>query len=341
MRVKVFTGLPPFCNILAAFLLPLVVDRGQRPQRPEDDTVRDRGLDSTTWTLIEESWNQEPSLRPTAAAIASRLNDRNLRGGKPPLQGSSSPKPLIELHESTTEGKLDNIFEQMHLGESTKDVSTDSGYMSGSHLSPEVLNSLETRDATQPVTRDISTFLQCEGELKQKAFRQHGDIRALDGAIQSYRQALLKRPTGSPRRDCSLHILGLALHDRFKQFGNMSALGEGLQRHRQALQLRPAGHPARDETLHALAVALRDRFQKCGNITMLEEAIELHREALDLRVRGSRRRHYSLNDIGMALCDRHHASGDANNLDEAVYRYREALSLRPPGHPWRCAARFV
>lgn len=41
--MKIFTGLPPFCNVLDVFLLPLVVDRGQRPP---DGAVRDRGLDA-------------------------------------------------------------------------------------------------------------------------------------------------------------------------------------------------------------------------------------------------------------------------------------------------------
>jgi hypothetical protein len=50
-----------------------VVKSANRPAKPQADI--DRGLDDKLWSIIQDCWSQEPSNRPTAEEVSSRLCD--------------------------------------------------------------------------------------------------------------------------------------------------------------------------------------------------------------------------------------------------------------------------
>jgi chromosome segregation ATPase len=60
-----------------------VVKSANRPAKPEPQANIDYGFDDKLWSLIEECWSQEPSNRPTAATVSSRLGDVNCYSVKP------------------------------------------------------------------------------------------------------------------------------------------------------------------------------------------------------------------------------------------------------------------
>ena len=55
----------------------------KRPARPQRQADIYHGFDDKLWKLVEECWSQEPSNRPTAATVFSRLGDENGCPAKP------------------------------------------------------------------------------------------------------------------------------------------------------------------------------------------------------------------------------------------------------------------
>lgn len=68
---QVFTGEFPFHDFEREVRVILSVLQGKRPQRPSPDR---NGLDNDVWELIENCWDQNPALRPTAKQIIQRLS---------------------------------------------------------------------------------------------------------------------------------------------------------------------------------------------------------------------------------------------------------------------------
>lgn len=334
------------------FLFQLVVDRSERPSRPDDAICQERGLDDDAWSLVEVAWSQDPTLRPSASSIASRLNEKR--------QSKMHVAPFPEgqrLGHDPSSDSLAISLSSMALREvdANPDISTDSGYASGL-ISPEIIPTspllVRTRSAQlrnpSPSPQSEADRLHAEGQNLLRRHREDGSPVLLDHAVECHRRALQAREVGHPLRDFSLHTLGVALHDQYKQCNSLSSLFDAGHLHRQALELRPVGHPARHDSLHALAIVLRDRFQASGDLPLLEEAIDLHWQALEHRPIGHRKRHYSLHDLAVALRDRYHSAGvglelwkeehysfHEGDLEGAIHFYREALLLRPPGHLWR------
>ncbi|KDQ12659.1 hypothetical protein BOTBODRAFT_634144, partial [Botryobasidium botryosum FD-172 SS1] len=75
---EIFTNLPPFANTPDILLLPLIVDRKQRPPRPADSLSAGRGLNDSIWALVEECWTHDPDQRPAAALVSSQLEGHSV-----------------------------------------------------------------------------------------------------------------------------------------------------------------------------------------------------------------------------------------------------------------------
>jgi len=75
---EIYTGMSPIHNPLAA----------RRPPRP---TEARHGLDDDMWDLIESSWKEEPTVRPTAADALRQISF------KMRFQGKSDVRPATEV----------------------------------------------------------------------------------------------------------------------------------------------------------------------------------------------------------------------------------------------------
>jgi hypothetical protein len=75
---QIFSGDSPFADIRIGWAIAAKVIRGERPFRPSDCkpwgyNCKSLGLDDEMWALVEDCWNTNPDLRPTAREIVQRL----------------------------------------------------------------------------------------------------------------------------------------------------------------------------------------------------------------------------------------------------------------------------
>ena len=69
---ELFTCKNPFHYITSIQALIAAIARGHLPERPSDKDTQSRMTDMW-WKMCSECWNQNPSLRPTMAAIVDRI----------------------------------------------------------------------------------------------------------------------------------------------------------------------------------------------------------------------------------------------------------------------------
>ena len=115
-----------------------VVKYAKRPPKPQANI--DHGLDNTLWSLIEDCWSQEPSNRPTAETVSSRLHDAN----------GFSVKPVFVQHHT-----IPNQVQDRNISINREDSTAGRGSGISSRNQPNVVppfvkpqnvkNSLENR----------------------------------------------------------------------------------------------------------------------------------------------------------------------------------------------------
>jgi len=71
--LELMTGERPFVEIRKAPSIPTAVASGQRPMRPLDPAVVNRGLDDALWALLVRCWAQEPAERPSIVEVGKEL----------------------------------------------------------------------------------------------------------------------------------------------------------------------------------------------------------------------------------------------------------------------------
>lgn len=69
--LQIFTQSDPFQGV-HKYSIPLRVLRGSRPNRPNSGVGKE--ISDELWELIERCWSGDPSARPEAAIIESRLS---------------------------------------------------------------------------------------------------------------------------------------------------------------------------------------------------------------------------------------------------------------------------
>ena len=70
------TGRQPFAHIKRTPEVLIRSVQGERPLRPEGpeaEVMRERGLDDSLWQLVTECWAQDPKKRPEIHEIVARL----------------------------------------------------------------------------------------------------------------------------------------------------------------------------------------------------------------------------------------------------------------------------
>ncbi|TDL23879.1 kinase-like protein [Rickenella mellea] len=66
--LELMTGKPPFSEIRHDGAVMMAIAKGQIPQRPLQ-SVLERGLDDSLWACMQQCWNSDPALRPTAVQL--------------------------------------------------------------------------------------------------------------------------------------------------------------------------------------------------------------------------------------------------------------------------------
>lgn len=69
------TGDLPFKHIKKSSNIPKALMKGDRPQRPTDQAVIDRGLDDRLWDLMTRCWAQDPKDRPDILQVSGELDE--------------------------------------------------------------------------------------------------------------------------------------------------------------------------------------------------------------------------------------------------------------------------
>ena len=67
------TGQPPFSHIKRNPEVLIKMQHGERPLRPTDPKVIERGLDDKLWNLLTRCWAAEPTERPTIYEVIDEL----------------------------------------------------------------------------------------------------------------------------------------------------------------------------------------------------------------------------------------------------------------------------
>ena len=67
------TGEHPFPHIKRTPEVLIRVQQGDRPRRPTDPEIVARGLDDNLWVLLEQCWEEDPTVRPKIEEVLSRL----------------------------------------------------------------------------------------------------------------------------------------------------------------------------------------------------------------------------------------------------------------------------
>jgi len=74
VMLELFTRTVPFFYISQDLAIMKRVGNGEIPTRPQDNKVVAGGLDDSTWRLMTDCWDIDPSRRPCVEDVVSRLN---------------------------------------------------------------------------------------------------------------------------------------------------------------------------------------------------------------------------------------------------------------------------
>ena len=67
------TGEHPFSNIKRTPEVLIRMQSGDRPPRPTDPAVVERGLNDAMWNLLTRCWSSIPQMRPSVQQVLAEL----------------------------------------------------------------------------------------------------------------------------------------------------------------------------------------------------------------------------------------------------------------------------
>ena len=73
VKPQLMTGEHPFSHIKRTPEVLIRMQQGDRPRRPTDPEIAARGLDDNLWRLLEQCWQEDPTVRPKIEEVLSRL----------------------------------------------------------------------------------------------------------------------------------------------------------------------------------------------------------------------------------------------------------------------------
>ncbi|KAJ7715157.1 hypothetical protein DFH07DRAFT_1015389 [Mycena maculata] len=168
-----------------------------------------------------------------------------------------------------------------------------------------------------------------------EAFKNSGDLSALDTGIAQLKEAQFTLSWGHSGKGRILNSLADAVQTRFEQRGDPGDMDEAVNLLWESLTVHPPSHPNHHYCLSQLATSLYRRSKHRGCPQDIEPAVQLYREALALHPSSHPNRYSSLNNLAVAVRTRFDQWGDLRDIDEAIHLLREALTLCPLPHPDR------
>ncbi|KAF8436638.1 CHAT domain-containing protein [Boletus edulis BED1] len=120
-------------------------------------------------------------------------------------------------------------------------------------------------------------------------FERLGELRDLEDAISTYRDAVHLTPDGHPDKPGRLNNLGhsfiarfempfrhTGMPARFERLGELRDLEDAISTYRDAVHLTPDGHPDKPSRLSNLGLSFVTCFKRLGELRDLEDAISLY-----------------------------------------------------------------
>lgn len=167
------------------------------------------------------------------------------------------------------------------------------------------------------------------GSTLWRRFKQTGDVRDLDGAVDHLRSALAAIPAGDPEHLPLLYRLVYAAQARFDLRGDLADLDTLIQAGQEILASLPEGHPDHPDFASGLGNVLRIRFELSGNRSDLEAAIEAGQAAVSAAPVDDPDRAKYLSNLGIAWRARYDLTRSRADLDAAVRNGRAAVDAAP------------
>ncbi|KAF8443848.1 CHAT domain-containing protein [Boletus edulis BED1] len=163
-------------------------------------------------------------------------------------------------------------------------------------------------------------------------FLRLGELRDLEDAISTHRDAVHLTPDGHPDKPVHLSSLGNSFITRFERLGELRDLEDAISTHMNAVHLTPDGHPDKPNCLNHLGLSFITRFLRLGELRDLEDAISTHRDAVHLTPDGHPDKPGHLNNLGVSFITRFERLGELRDLEDAISTQRDAVHLTPDGH---------
>ncbi|KAJ7487957.1 CHAT domain-containing protein [Mycena latifolia] len=192
-------------------------------------------------------------------------------------------------------------------------------------------------DASSPTEgqSEQAAQLSCLAFSLATQYRNLGEIKDLEAALQTNRAAVDLTPESHPERAARLASLAGSYSDRYHRLGELKDLEAALQIKQKALNLTLEEDPERANRLASLAVSLTDRYQKLGDLEDLNAALQHDKEAISLTPEGDSTRAGLLSSLAASFRNQYQRLGDLSDLDAASQYYQEAVDLTPKTHPTR------
>lgn len=127
LSLKMFSGCIPFYGKREPQVI-YAIGYGKRPDRPSGQCARTRGLTDPVWDIIIKCWEQQPSLRLSAAQAAQQLRDLpNRPVDDRPLDKYDIPPPSRQMYKQAQHpfSILETIAEQV-TGNAVPDATVNS-----------------------------------------------------------------------------------------------------------------------------------------------------------------------------------------------------------------------
>ncbi|EXK24672.1 hypothetical protein FOMG_18621 [Fusarium oxysporum f. sp. melonis 26406] len=110
------------------------------------------------------------------------------------------------------------------------------------------------------------------GTKLERLYERTGEMKDLEEAIQTARQAVESTPVDSPDLAARLNNRGTKLERLYERTGDMRDLEQSIQAARQAAKLTPDDHPDLAARLNNLGNKLERLYERTGDMRDLEEA---------------------------------------------------------------------
>lgn len=169
---------PPFAEHPNERAAGAAVRRGERPQRPPDDILKEIACDDVTidlfWSLLGEMWAHDPSDRPSAHEVESKLDALfDVQSQTSPLNVSTSNTNNVDVYSSLPPGGGEPWDLPATRLEPDRAVQNDfDAVKEPSGVSPEALGSVIRAESVRSMAGNLSG-----GDSQHRRYQHRGGGR--------------------------------------------------------------------------------------------------------------------------------------------------------------------